>query len=68
MAHQSDPNPWVEAEFILHSRDISQALLNLNHLIGVHAESPALVRSYADQAEQRLRALGELLRSLKGNN
>ena len=66
MAHQSDPNPWVEAEFILHSRDISQALLNLNHLICVHAESPALVRSYADQAEQRLRALGELLGSLSG--
>ena len=66
MAHQSDPNPWVEAEFLLHSRDISQALLNLNHLIGVHAESPALVRSYADQAEQRLRALGELLSSLSG--
>ena len=66
MAHQSDPNPWVETEFILHSRDISQALINLNHLIGVHAESPALVRSYADQAEQRLRALGELLSSLGG--
>jgi hypothetical protein len=66
MAAQSDAYPWVEAEFILHSRDISQALLNLNHLIGIHAESPALVRSYADQAAQRLRALGELLGSLGG--
>ena len=66
MTAQSDAYPWVETEFILHSRDISQALLNLNHLICVHAESPALVRSYADQAEQRLRALGELLGSLGG--
>jgi hypothetical protein len=66
MALQSDQYPWVETEFILHSRDISQALLNLNHLICIHAESPALVRSYADQAEQRLRALGELLSSLGG--
>lgn len=66
MTHQSETNPWVEAEFILHSRDISQALLNLNHLIEVHAESPALVRSYADQAAQRVHALGELLDSFGG--
>lgn len=66
MAYQSEPHPWVEADFILHSGDISQALLNLNHLIGIHAESPALVRSYAVLAEQRLRALGELLNSFSG--
>lgn len=66
MAHQSVSNPWVQAEFILHSRDISQALLNLNHLIVLHADSPALVRSYADQAEQRVHALGELLDSFSG--
>ena len=66
MAAQSDAYPWVKAEFLLHYQEISQALLNLNHLICIHAESPALVRSYADQAEQRLRALGELLSSLGG--
>lgn len=64
MVHQNDQQPGVDNEFIIHTRNISQALVNLNHLTCVHAESPALVRSYATQTEQRLRALGELLGSL----
>ena len=64
MASQNDSHPRVEAEFLIHSRDISQGLLNLMHLTCAHADNPTLVRSYADQAGQRLRDLGELLGSL----
>ncbi len=41
---------------------ISETLSNLTFLIEVDAASPELVRQYAKQAEDVLRALGELVR------
>jgi hypothetical protein len=42
---------------------ISDTLSNLTYLIELDAESPALVREYAKQADRLLRALGSLVRS-----
>ncbi|HEY4382749.1 MAG TPA: hypothetical protein VGN01_20565 [Acidobacteriaceae bacterium] len=42
---------------------ISDTLSNLAYLIDVDAENPVLVRQYAKQADQLLRALGERVRS-----
>lgn len=68
MLHRNDlplREVQVNHEFFILTRNISQALVNLNHLTRVHAESPTLVRSYASQADDRLRALAELLVSLE---
>jgi len=52
-----------ENEFLAHATDISDTLANLTYLICVDADYPARVRLYAEQANERLRALGSLLRS-----
>ena len=44
--------------------NIAETLGNLAYLIRVDADDPSLVRSYADQAEERITALGNLLRSV----
>ncbi len=64
MGPHTEQQPSFADEFIMHTRNISQALVNLNHLTCAHAESPALVRSYANLVEQRLHALRDLLGSL----
>ena len=50
-------------EFVDNVVNISETLSNLTFLIEVDAEHPELVRRYARQAEDVLRALGELVRS-----
>jgi hypothetical protein len=45
---------------------ISDTLSNLTYLIEVDAQNPGLVRQYAKQADQLLRALGCLVRSADG--
>ena len=50
-------------ELVLHAVNISETLSNLAYLIGIDADQPERVRLYAEQVEERLRALGSLLRS-----
>ena len=49
-------------EFLLDTANISDTLTNLAHLIRVDSEDPQLIRAYAEQAEQRLHELAEMLR------
>lgn len=46
------------------ARNITETLGNLAYLIRVDAHDPLRVMEYAQQAEERLRALGELLRNV----
>jgi hypothetical protein len=50
-------------EFVLHAVNISETLSNLAYLICIDADSPERVRLYSEQVDERLRALGSLLRS-----
>jgi hypothetical protein len=43
------------------ARNIIEAINNLLYLVHLDAEDPDLVRNYAAQAEERLRAFGALL-------
>jgi hypothetical protein len=43
------------------ARNIIEAINNLLYLVQLDAEDPGLVRNYAAQAEERLRAFGTLL-------
>ena len=47
--------------FITHAVNIADTLANLAYLIDVDAEDPLLVRQYARDADERLRALASLL-------
>jgi len=51
----------VPDDSVSHAIDITEALASLNYLIGLDAENPRLVRMYANQAEERVRALGGML-------
>ena len=44
--------------------NITETLSSLAYLIGLDAEDPSLVRSYADEAETQLTTLARLLRSI----
>ena len=55
---------WVDREMLDQAVDIAEALANLNYLICVECEKPALVRWYSDQADEQIQKLGYLLRSI----
>ena len=61
--HSPGPNP-LRDDLATHAMNIAETLGNLAYLIRVDADDPSLVRSYADQAEERITALGNLLRSV----
>jgi hypothetical protein len=50
-------------ELVLHAVNLSETLSNLAYLIGIDADQPERVRLYAEEVEERLRALASLLRS-----
>jgi hypothetical protein len=52
---------WSEDDLAENAMNILETLGNLNYLIQVDARDPSLVRSYANQAEERLVALRDLL-------
>jgi hypothetical protein len=52
---------WLPDEQRNDARNIIETLGNLVYLIHTGAENPVLVRSYAGEAEERLRALKSLL-------
>jgi hypothetical protein len=54
-------------EFLLDSVNISDTLSNLAHLLRVDSVDPQVVRAYAQQAEERLHALAEMLRGADGS-
>jgi hypothetical protein len=54
----------VEGDVAVNARNITETLGNLAYLIRVDAHDPSRVMEYARQAEERVRALGELLRSM----
>ena len=53
----------VHGDFAISARNITETLGNLAYLIRVDAHDPSRVQEYARQAEERVRALGELLRT-----
>jgi hypothetical protein len=55
---------WVDRKMLDQAVDIAEALANLNYLICVESEKPALVRWYSDQADEQIQKLGDLLRSI----
>ena len=50
------------ADVAVDARNITETLGNLAYLIRVDAHDPSRVLEYAHQAEERVQALGELLR------
>jgi hypothetical protein len=52
-----------KCELLDHATDISETLSYLTYLLCIDAENPDRVRLYAEQARERVRALGSLLRS-----
>jgi hypothetical protein len=57
---------WIDRKVVEQVVDITEALANLNYLICVESQKPALVRWYSEQADDRIRALGKLLHSIYG--
>lgn len=55
---------WVDAQVMEKIANITETLANLNYLIHLEADKPRLVRSYSNQADERLRTLGKLLHSI----
>ena len=47
----------------LHAVNISETLWDLAYLIGIDADQPERLRLYAEEVDERLRALAGLLRS-----
>jgi hypothetical protein len=65
MDSHHDPHLYpVDDAFINDAGDITETLANLTYLIRADADCPDTVRLYADQAEERVRALGDLIRSV----
>jgi hypothetical protein len=52
-----------DCEFMHHAINISETLSYLTYLLCIDAEEPERVRLYAQQVQERVRALGSLLRS-----
>ena len=57
---------WIDRKVVEQVVDITEALANLNYLICVESQNPALVRWYSDQADERIRMLGKLLHHIYG--
>lgn len=53
----------VHGDVAVKARNITETLGNLAYLIRMDAHDPSRVLEYAQQAEERVRALGELLRN-----
>lgn len=62
MAFQDLPHT-NDRDFLDHAVNISETLSYLTYLLCIDAENPERVRLYAEQAQERVRALGSLLRS-----
>ena len=48
----------VDAQVLSDIANLAETVANLNYLIELEAHNPRLVRSYASQADERLRTLG----------
>ena len=67
-APSSSTSRNVDKDFTIKVADVLQGLICLNNLLHANAADPAKVRVYANLAEERVRALGELLRPMLWNS
>jgi hypothetical protein len=59
------PHPvCVDRDVIDQVMNITETLANLNYLICVEAENPAIIHSYTKLAEERLQTLARILQSI----
>jgi hypothetical protein len=61
--NSSLPNP-TDKHFVIRATDILESLLCINYLICWEADDPDKVRNYANMADERTKALRELLRPM----
>lgn len=61
-AIESSTSEDLDMAFVIRAGNILQALAGLSHLIRANAADPGKVRAYAGRAEEKLQALGELIR------
>ena len=57
----------IDKSFVLAASDILQTLLCLSHLTSTEADDASKVRVYAKLADEKLQALGELMRPMLWN-
>jgi hypothetical protein len=57
----------LDKAFVISAANILQALIGLSHLIHADADDAAKVRVYANLAEEKLQALGDLMRPMLWN-
>jgi len=57
----------MDKDFVISAANILQALLCLSNLTRAQAGDPGKVREYANLAEEKLQALGELMRPMLWN-
>ena len=57
----------MDKDFVISAANSLQALLCLSNLMSAGADDPAKVRVYANLVEEKLRALGELMRPMLWN-
>jgi hypothetical protein len=64
---QYDAPPYgTQSEFMGKAVDIAEALSNLTYLISLDSGDRSKVQVYANLAEERLRALGDLFQAAAG--
>jgi len=63
-ASGSSASAGLDKDFVISAGNILQALLCLSHLTRTKADDPGKVRVYANLAEEKLQALGELMRPM----
>jgi hypothetical protein len=54
----------MDKAFVISAANILQALLCLSNLTRAEAEDPSKVRAYASLTDEKLQALGELMRPM----
>jgi hypothetical protein len=57
----------IDKGFVIGAANILQTLLCLNNLMRTEAEASSKVRGYANLADEKLQALGELMRPMLWN-
>ena len=57
----------MDKDFVISAANILQTLICLSNLMGAQADDAGKVRVYANLAEEKLRALGKLMRPLLWN-
>ena len=66
-ALESSTSEDLDMAFVIRAANILATLAGLTHLIRVKADDPSQVRDFAERAEEKLQALGELMRPIRWN-